>query len=285
MLRFYEAFLPLLAQHEFKAGGWHLPMVTPSRDGNGSWRNLVAYFVTPSAGPAAAPPGTALGGTASTCGAEAGTVGTSSLRLLAQRSFLLVVNYSGCASDGHVSFTRADEDGGNACGRSQGALSSQAYLAGWLTGLAAAGAAVASAAASATAPAVATGAAPSGVATQGLCVTLVDRLAHPSPTPAATCPSGPTTSGSGPGVLDPLAAPPPTAASASAALAEAQAQAQAQAQALSVSSSVTSYGKSSSPPLTESAFRYPVALLRHEGLWLRLPPWGVRAYELLPELQ
>lgn len=295
VLRFYECLLPLLAQREFKSGGWHLPMVTPSRDGNGSWRSLMAFFVTPGAastaavgpgpGIAAAPSAGSASGSAPQSGADGAALASAAplAPLAPQKTFLLVVNYSGAAADGHVSFTRADDDGSNVCGRSDGALASQAYLSGWLTGLAAAGAAVAGAAAAAiagtaaaaasssAAMADAAGAAAAAAAAQGLCVTLVDRLAHPAPA-GATAASAASSAAVG-------------SAAATAALAEAQAQAQAQAQALCVSSSLTSYGKSSSPPLTESAFRYPVALLRREGLWLRLPPWGVRAYELLPELQ
>lgn len=48
---FYKHLLSILHIHEFRSGGrWHQAIVTPSRDGNDSWRNIVAYFVTPAPG-------------------------------------------------------------------------------------------------------------------------------------------------------------------------------------------------------------------------------------------
>jgi hypothetical protein len=48
----------------------------------------------------------------------------------------------------------------------------------------------------------------------------------------------------------------------------------------SVSAALTAYGKGPSPPFTELAFRYPLRLLKGEGLWVRLQPWAVRAFEV-----
>lgn len=43
-LAFYHNFLPLLKELN---GSWHVASITPSRDGNSSWRSLVAFFITP----------------------------------------------------------------------------------------------------------------------------------------------------------------------------------------------------------------------------------------------
>jgi hypothetical protein len=50
---FYRHLLgSVLRGPEFRGDGgrWHLAIVTPSRDGNDTWRNLVAFFVTPRPG-------------------------------------------------------------------------------------------------------------------------------------------------------------------------------------------------------------------------------------------
>lgn len=44
MVAFYHNFLPLLKELN---GSWHIASITPSRDGNSSWRSLVAFFITP----------------------------------------------------------------------------------------------------------------------------------------------------------------------------------------------------------------------------------------------
>lgn len=48
-LAFYRRLLDLLRRDEFRRGGWQLARVTPSKDGNGSYRNVVAYLITPPA--------------------------------------------------------------------------------------------------------------------------------------------------------------------------------------------------------------------------------------------
>ena len=47
---FYRRLLAVLATPEFKFGRWHLGVVTPSRDGNDSWRSIVVFWITPSPG-------------------------------------------------------------------------------------------------------------------------------------------------------------------------------------------------------------------------------------------
>jgi hypothetical protein len=41
---FYHNFLPLLKEF---TGSWHVASITPSRDGNSTWRNIVCFFITP----------------------------------------------------------------------------------------------------------------------------------------------------------------------------------------------------------------------------------------------
>jgi hypothetical protein len=41
---FYHNFLPLLKEF---TGSWHIASITPSRDGNSTWRNIVCFFITP----------------------------------------------------------------------------------------------------------------------------------------------------------------------------------------------------------------------------------------------
>jgi hypothetical protein len=67
----------------------HLAAVTPSRDGNGSWQNLVAWIITP-------PSGLLFVDTHAVTSADLAPV------LPCQRAFVVLVNFSPSPSDGHI---------------------------------------------------------------------------------------------------------------------------------------------------------------------------------------
>jgi len=318
---------------------WHMPAITPSRDGNASWRNLVAFFVTP-AGLAETPScddtgsadTAAVGSRPHNSNDNAATAHTYPAGFNG-RHFLVCVNYSPWPADGHVVFTRADAIG-NASGsgvhgaghesadgsdrllttslrslmnllqRTEAAthalgsaLPTALAEAGAANGKAAEGSAAAIADASglsgAPRPVLIDGGLERAVVGSEPCLVLVDRLSHPLIAQEGTdvaaaakaaqavvaAAAGADVSATAPRVATSEGVGAVTETSFGDAGDQAVGMRQASASP-SVSAALTAYGKGPSPPFTELAFRYPLRLLKGEGLWVRLQPWAVRVFEV-----
>jgi len=317
---------------------WHMPAITPSRDGNASWRNLVVFFVTPAG--LAETPSRDDTGSADTAVVESRPQNDNSATTAHTcpagfngRHFLICVNYSPWPADGHVVFTRADGIGNASGSGVHGADHESAdgsdrllaasfrslmnllqrteaatHLAGSAvpTALAEAGAANGKAAEGSVAaiadasglsgaprPALIGGGSERAVVGSEPCLVLVDRLSHPliaqeGTDVAAAAKAAQAVVAAAAGADVSATAPPVATSEGVGAVAETsfggagdQAAGMHQSSASpSVSAALTAYGKGPSPPFTELAFRYPLRLLKGEGLWVRLQPWAVRVFEV-----